>query len=154
MASLFFLLFVHLCSIQARYEAVMRKTMEKSQRARPKSIRWSWGGPLTTSTSHNSGKQPTNTDNHLHFSFAYLKPQYNADAFTDLIFLFQFLGLFNIFYDGALHQSKIVFSYFKSSKYFPSSHNLKSHDLVLTLMNPLSVNFCFRHRIICKLSFN
>ncbi|XP_062871885.1 ensconsin isoform X2 [Trichomycterus rosablanca] len=39
---------------KARYEAVMRRTMEKSQRARPKSNRWSWGGPLTTSTSHNS----------------------------------------------------------------------------------------------------
>ncbi|XP_066527853.1 ensconsin isoform X2 [Hoplias malabaricus] len=39
---------------KARYEAVMRRTLEKSQRARPKSNRWSWGGVLTTSTSHNS----------------------------------------------------------------------------------------------------
>ncbi|XP_022532737.2 ensconsin isoform X9 [Astyanax mexicanus] len=40
---------------KARYEAVMRRTLERSQRTRPKSNRWSWGGVLTTSTSHNSG---------------------------------------------------------------------------------------------------
>ncbi|KAA0706646.1 Ensconsin Epithelial microtubule-associated protein of 115 kDa [Triplophysa tibetana] len=40
---------------QARYEAVIRKTMEKSQRVRPKSNRWSWGGTLSASTSHNNG---------------------------------------------------------------------------------------------------
>ncbi|XP_072552603.1 ensconsin isoform X8 [Salminus brasiliensis] len=39
---------------KARYEAVMRRTLERSQRTRPKSNRWSWGGALTTSTSHNS----------------------------------------------------------------------------------------------------
>ncbi|XP_056589854.1 ensconsin isoform X2 [Triplophysa dalaica] len=39
---------------QARYEAVIRKTMEKSQRVRPKSNRWSWGGTLSASTSHNN----------------------------------------------------------------------------------------------------
>ncbi|KAL1250448.1 hypothetical protein QQF64_021453, partial [Cirrhinus molitorella] len=39
---------------KARYEAVIRRTMEKSQRARPKSNRWSWGGTLSASTSHNS----------------------------------------------------------------------------------------------------
>ncbi|XP_053096804.1 ensconsin isoform X7 [Pangasianodon hypophthalmus] len=40
---------------KARYEAVVRKTLEKSQRVRPKQNRWSWGGTLTSSTSHNSG---------------------------------------------------------------------------------------------------
>lgn len=45
-----------LCVFQARYEAVIRRTMERSQRARPKSNRWSWGGTLSTSTSHNNGK--------------------------------------------------------------------------------------------------
>ncbi|MCI4387730.1 hypothetical protein PGIGA_G00077590 [Pangasianodon gigas] len=39
---------------KARYEAVVRKTLEKSQRVRPKQSRWSWGGTLTSSTSHNS----------------------------------------------------------------------------------------------------
>uniref|UniRef100_A0A3B1J8K6 Microtubule-associated protein 7b n=1 Tax=Astyanax mexicanus TaxID=7994 RepID=A0A3B1J8K6_ASTMX len=39
---------------KARYEAVMRRTLERSQRTQPKSNRWSWGGVLTTSTSHNS----------------------------------------------------------------------------------------------------
>ncbi|XP_072552602.1 ensconsin isoform X7 [Salminus brasiliensis] len=42
---------------KARYEAVMRRTLERSQRTRPKSNRWSWGGALTTSTSHNSALQ-------------------------------------------------------------------------------------------------
>ncbi|XP_030642002.1 ensconsin isoform X1 [Chanos chanos] len=40
---------------KARYEAVLRRTMERSQRVRPKTNRWSWGGTLTSSTSHNSG---------------------------------------------------------------------------------------------------
>ncbi|KAK7129332.1 hypothetical protein R3I94_017513 [Phoxinus phoxinus] len=40
---------------KARYEAVIRRTMERGQRARPKSNRWSWGGALSASTSHNSG---------------------------------------------------------------------------------------------------
>ncbi|XP_073795486.1 ensconsin isoform X5 [Danio rerio] len=40
---------------KVRYEAVIRRTMERSQRARPKSNRWSWGGTLSVSTSHNSG---------------------------------------------------------------------------------------------------
>ncbi|XP_016354232.1 ensconsin isoform X2 [Sinocyclocheilus anshuiensis] len=40
---------------KARYEAVIRRTMERSQRVRPKSNRWSWGGTLSASTSHNSG---------------------------------------------------------------------------------------------------
>ncbi|KAM9445966.1 ensconsin isoform 2-T2 [Clarias gariepinus] len=39
---------------KARYEAVVRRTQEKSQRVRPKQNRWSWGGTLTSSTSHNS----------------------------------------------------------------------------------------------------
>ncbi|KAK3519409.1 hypothetical protein QTP70_027520 [Hemibagrus guttatus] len=39
---------------KARYEAVVRRTLEKSQRVRPKQNRWSWGGTLTSSTSHNS----------------------------------------------------------------------------------------------------
>ncbi|KAK7129331.1 hypothetical protein R3I94_017513 [Phoxinus phoxinus] len=39
---------------KARYEAVIRRTMERGQRARPKSNRWSWGGALSASTSHNS----------------------------------------------------------------------------------------------------
>ncbi|XP_030642003.1 ensconsin isoform X2 [Chanos chanos] len=39
---------------KARYEAVLRRTMERSQRVRPKTNRWSWGGTLTSSTSHNS----------------------------------------------------------------------------------------------------
>ncbi|XP_016097874.1 ensconsin-like [Sinocyclocheilus grahami] len=40
---------------KVRYEAVIRRTMERSQRARPKSNRWSWGGTLSASTSHNNG---------------------------------------------------------------------------------------------------
>ncbi|XP_057175794.1 ensconsin isoform X3 [Triplophysa rosa] len=40
---------------QARYEAVIRRTTEKSQRVRPKSNRCSWGGTLSASTSHNNG---------------------------------------------------------------------------------------------------
>ncbi|KAK7132712.1 hypothetical protein R3I93_019065 [Phoxinus phoxinus] len=39
---------------KARYEAVIRRTMERGQRARPKSNRWSWGGAISASTSHNS----------------------------------------------------------------------------------------------------
>uniref|UniRef100_A0A9J7X7H1 Microtubule-associated protein 7b n=1 Tax=Cyprinus carpio carpio TaxID=630221 RepID=A0A9J7X7H1_CYPCA len=39
---------------KVRYEAVIRRTMERSQRVRPKSNRWSWGGTLPASTSHNS----------------------------------------------------------------------------------------------------
>ncbi|XP_016427015.1 ensconsin-like isoform X8 [Sinocyclocheilus rhinocerous] len=39
---------------KVRYEAVIRRTMERSQRARPKSNRWSWGGTLSASTSHNN----------------------------------------------------------------------------------------------------
>ncbi|XP_027000974.2 ensconsin isoform X5 [Tachysurus fulvidraco] len=39
---------------KARYEAVVRRTLEKSHRVRPKQNRWSWGGTLTSSTSHNS----------------------------------------------------------------------------------------------------
>ncbi|XP_055044260.2 ensconsin isoform X9 [Misgurnus anguillicaudatus] len=39
---------------KARYEAVIRRTNERSQRVRPKSNRWSWGGTLSVSTSHNS----------------------------------------------------------------------------------------------------
>ncbi|XP_058266296.1 ensconsin isoform X8 [Hemibagrus wyckioides] len=39
---------------KARYEAVVRRTLEKSQRVRPKQNRWSWGGTLNSSTSHNS----------------------------------------------------------------------------------------------------
>ncbi|XDV46430.1 hypothetical protein PO909_014324, partial [Leuciscus waleckii] len=42
---------------KARYEAVIRRTMERGQRdqrARPKSNRWSWGGTISASTSHNS----------------------------------------------------------------------------------------------------
>ncbi|KAI5096073.1 ensconsin isoform X9 [Silurus meridionalis] len=39
---------------KARYEAVVRRTLEKSRRVKPKPNRWSWGGTLTSSTSHNS----------------------------------------------------------------------------------------------------
>ncbi|XP_053499102.1 ensconsin isoform X1 [Ictalurus furcatus] len=39
---------------KARYEAVVRRTLEKSQRVRPKQNRWSWGATLTSSTSHNT----------------------------------------------------------------------------------------------------
>ncbi|XP_041951779.1 ensconsin [Alosa sapidissima] len=42
---------------KVRYEAVMRRTLERSQRAKQKTNRWSWGGTLTTSTSH-----PTDSD--------------------------------------------------------------------------------------------
>ncbi|XP_062406586.1 ensconsin [Sardina pilchardus] len=42
---------------KVRYEAVMRRTLERSQRAKQKTNRWSWGGSLTTSTSH-----PTDSD--------------------------------------------------------------------------------------------
>ncbi|XP_072297877.1 ensconsin isoform X11 [Eucyclogobius newberryi] len=35
---------------QARHEAVIRRTVERSQRARPKTSRWSWGGALNTNT--------------------------------------------------------------------------------------------------------
>ncbi|KAM3860932.1 ensconsin [Diretmus argenteus] len=35
---------------KARHEAVIRRTVERSQRARPKPIRWSWGGALNTNT--------------------------------------------------------------------------------------------------------
>uniref|UniRef100_A0A8C1L0X8 Ensconsin-like n=1 Tax=Cyprinus carpio TaxID=7962 RepID=A0A8C1L0X8_CYPCA len=48
---------------KVRYEAVIRRTMERSQRVRPKSNRWSWGGTLPASTSHNSGKH---THTHTH----------------------------------------------------------------------------------------
>ncbi|XP_026092863.1 ensconsin-like isoform X2 [Carassius auratus] len=37
---------------KVRNEAVIRRTMERSQRVRPKSNRWSWGGTISTSTSH------------------------------------------------------------------------------------------------------
>ncbi|XP_026092862.1 ensconsin-like isoform X1 [Carassius auratus] len=40
---------------KVRNEAVIRRTMERSQRVRPKSNRWSWGGTISTSTSHISG---------------------------------------------------------------------------------------------------
>ncbi|KAI5609164.1 ensconsin isoform X9, partial [Silurus asotus] len=40
---------------KARYEAVVKRTLEKSRRVKPKPNRWSWGGTLTSSTSHNSG---------------------------------------------------------------------------------------------------
>lgn len=36
--------------LKARHEAVMRRTLERSQRARPKANRWSWGGALHTNT--------------------------------------------------------------------------------------------------------
>ncbi|XP_053542256.1 ensconsin isoform X2 [Ictalurus punctatus] len=39
---------------KARYEAVVRRTLEKSQRVRPKQNRWSWGATLPSSTSHNT----------------------------------------------------------------------------------------------------
>ncbi|XP_028809001.1 ensconsin isoform X10 [Denticeps clupeoides] len=42
---------------KAHYEAVIRRTMERSQRAKQKPNRWSWGGSLTTSTSN-----PTDAD--------------------------------------------------------------------------------------------
>ncbi|XP_026055522.1 ensconsin isoform X3 [Carassius auratus] len=40
---------------KARYEAAIRRTMERGRRARPNSNRWSWGGTLPASTSHNNG---------------------------------------------------------------------------------------------------
>ncbi|XP_028808994.1 ensconsin isoform X3 [Denticeps clupeoides] len=40
---------------KAHYEAVIRRTMERSQRAKQKPNRWSWGGSLTTSTSNPTG---------------------------------------------------------------------------------------------------
>uniref|UniRef100_A0AAY4CCU4 Ensconsin n=1 Tax=Denticeps clupeoides TaxID=299321 RepID=A0AAY4CCU4_9TELE len=43
--------------VRAHYEAVIRRTMERSQRAKQKPNRWSWGGSLTTSTSN-----PTDAD--------------------------------------------------------------------------------------------
>ncbi|KAG5846427.1 hypothetical protein ANANG_G00114850 [Anguilla anguilla] len=39
---------------KVRHEAVMRRTLERSQRAKPKPNRWSWGGPLHGSTAHTS----------------------------------------------------------------------------------------------------
>ncbi|XP_052450071.1 ensconsin isoform X6 [Carassius gibelio] len=39
---------------KARYEAAIRRTMERGRRARPNSNRWSWGGTLPASTSHNN----------------------------------------------------------------------------------------------------
>ncbi|XP_061560575.1 ensconsin isoform X1 [Phycodurus eques] len=41
-----------------RHEAVMRRTMERSQVTRPKTNRWSWGGPLHP----NSSGMPTDAD--------------------------------------------------------------------------------------------
>ncbi|XP_033846801.1 ensconsin isoform X2 [Periophthalmus magnuspinnatus] len=35
---------------KARHEAVLRRTLERSQKARPKANRWSWGGALNTNT--------------------------------------------------------------------------------------------------------
>ncbi|XP_077949420.1 ensconsin isoform X31 [Gasterosteus aculeatus] len=35
---------------QTRHEAVIRRTLERSQRTRPKPVRWSWGGALQTNT--------------------------------------------------------------------------------------------------------
>ncbi|XP_029318802.1 ensconsin isoform X4 [Cottoperca gobio] len=35
---------------KTRHEAVMRRTLERSQRTRQKPNRWSWGGPLNTNT--------------------------------------------------------------------------------------------------------
>ncbi|XP_035278080.1 ensconsin isoform X10 [Anguilla anguilla] len=42
---------------KVRHEAVMRRTLERSQRAKPKPNRWSWGGPLHGSTAHTSALQ-------------------------------------------------------------------------------------------------
>ncbi len=54
-----------LCAFQARCEAVIRRTMERSLRTRPKANRWSWGGTLPASTSHNNGKH-THTHTPVH----------------------------------------------------------------------------------------
>ncbi|XP_077409031.1 ensconsin isoform X4 [Vanacampus margaritifer] len=43
---------------KVRHEAVMRRTMERGQVARPKANRWSWGGPLHP----NSPSTPTDAD--------------------------------------------------------------------------------------------
>ncbi|KAK5853059.1 hypothetical protein PBY51_006881 [Eleginops maclovinus] len=43
---------------KTRHEAVMRRTLERSQRARQKPNRWSWGGPLHT----NNPTTPTDAD--------------------------------------------------------------------------------------------
>ncbi|XP_035278081.1 ensconsin isoform X11 [Anguilla anguilla] len=42
---------------KVRHEAVMRRTLERSQRAKPKPNRWSWGGPLHGSTAHTSASR-------------------------------------------------------------------------------------------------
>ncbi|KAG7460810.1 hypothetical protein MATL_G00202870 [Megalops atlanticus] len=39
---------------KVRHEAVMRRTLERSQRAKQKPNRWSWGGPLHGNTAHTS----------------------------------------------------------------------------------------------------
>ncbi|XP_072558682.1 ensconsin isoform X12 [Paramormyrops kingsleyae] len=39
---------------KARHEAVIQRTLERSQKAKPKPNRWSWGGTLRGTTSHTS----------------------------------------------------------------------------------------------------
>ncbi|RVE56023.1 hypothetical protein OJAV_G00231990 [Oryzias javanicus] len=51
---------------RVRHEAVMRRTMDKGQKARPKNNRWSWGGamhPNTTNTTTDAGRRSVSTVN-------------------------------------------------------------------------------------------
>lgn len=44
--------------LKERHEAVVRRTMERSQKPKQKHNRWSWGGPLQASPRiHSTGKQ-------------------------------------------------------------------------------------------------
>ncbi|XP_072558674.1 ensconsin isoform X4 [Paramormyrops kingsleyae] len=42
---------------KARHEAVIQRTLERSQKAKPKPNRWSWGGTLRGTTSHTSASR-------------------------------------------------------------------------------------------------
>lgn len=51
---------------KARHEAVIRRTLDRSQKTRPKSNRWSWGGPLHTnapSTAADTDRRSVSTMN-------------------------------------------------------------------------------------------
>ncbi|XP_036066544.1 ensconsin isoform X2 [Oryzias melastigma] len=51
---------------RVRHEAVIRRTMDKGQKTRPKSNRWSWGGamhPNTTNTTTDAGRRSVSTVN-------------------------------------------------------------------------------------------
>jgi hypothetical protein len=56
-------------SLKERHEAVVRRTMERSQKPRQKHNRWSWGGPLHGSPGiHTAGKHAETSVN-LFFTF-------------------------------------------------------------------------------------